>query len=407
MQMSFQSLGLSAELLQAINEEGYTEPTPIQQEAIPLGLAGRDVVGSAQTGTGKTAAFLLPILQRLNAGPRGAIRALVLVPTRELAEQVLESAKAYGRHTAVQAAAVYGGVGMEPQTRALRRGVDIVVATPGRLLDHMGRGHFDASQLEFLVLDEADRMLDMGFAPDVHRILDALPTKRQTMFFSATISADVDRLARKALKQHAAVEIGKRAQAADGIQHLLVAVDKAKKRDVLARMLDEIPEGRILVFTRTKYGADKLARHLRTDGYDVAALHGGKTQGARNEALDGFRDGSTRVLVATDLAARGVDVDDIVIVVNYDVPADPEVYVHRVGRTARAGARGLALTLMSPDEWALMHEVEKLLGRALPRETVPGFEPAVAPVQPRERVEPRKRLGPSVRARVGGARRRR
>ncbi|HXQ29137.1 MAG TPA: DEAD/DEAH box helicase [Gemmatimonadales bacterium] len=404
MTVSFHTLGLSPELIQAVEEEGYETPTPIQEQAIPLALAGRDVVGSAQTGTGKTAAFLLPILQRLGGRPRGKVRALVLVPTRELAEQVLESARTYGRHTGLEAAAVYGGVGMEQQTQALRRGVAIVIATPGRLLDHIGRGHFDPSELEVLVLDEADRMLDMGFAPDVNRILETLPERRQTLLFSATISADVDRLARRALQQHAAVEIGRRAQAADGVAHMLVAVDKTVKRDLLARMLTEITEGRILVFTRTKYGADRLTRHLRHEGHDAIALHGDKTQGARNAALDGFRDGTTRVLVATDLAARGVDVDDIAIVVNYDVPADPEVYVHRVGRTARAGARGLALTLMSPDEWLLMVDIEKLIGRALLRETVPGFEPTMAPIQPREQAAVRP-SGPSVRPRLGRGRR--
>jgi ATP-dependent RNA helicase RhlE len=406
MTVSFQSLGLVPELLRAVEEEGYAVPTPIQEQAIPLALAGRDVVGSAQTGTGKTAAFILPILQRLRERPRGAVRALVLVPTRELAEQVLESARAYGRHTGVEAAAVYGGVGMEPQTQALRRGAPIVIATPGRLLDHIGRGHFDPSQIEVLVLDEADRMLDMGFAPDVNRILEILPERRQTLLFSATISADVDRLARRALQQHAAVEIGRRAQTADGVAHMLVAVDKTVKRDLLARMLTEVTEGRVLVFTRTKHGADRLTRHLRHEGHDVVALHGDKTQGARNAALDGFKEGTTRVLVATDLAARGVDVDDIAIVVNYDVPADPEVYVHRVGRTARAGAKGLALTLMSPDEWLLMLDVEKLIGRILERETVPGFEPSVAPIQPRDRVAPVRPSGPSVRPRTGRARQR-
>ncbi|MDH3498431.1 MAG: DEAD/DEAH box helicase, partial [Gemmatimonadota bacterium] len=255
--MPFASLGLAPELLQAVAACGYDEPTPIQLEAIPLGLAGRDVVGSAQTGTGKTAAFLLPIIQRLSGGTRG-LRALILVPTRELAEQVLESARAYGRYSGLQAAAVYGGVGMEPQTRALRTGADIVVATPGRLLDHMGRGHVDYSRIEVLVLDEADRMLDMGFAPDVNRILGALPKARQTMLFSATISHDVDRLAHRAMNGHAAVEIGRRAETAEGVEHLLVAVDKPEKRRLLAKMLDEVPPGRTLVFTRTKYGADKL-----------------------------------------------------------------------------------------------------------------------------------------------------
>ena len=404
--MPFASLGLAPELLQAVAACGYDEPTPIQLEAIPLGLAGRDVVGSAQTGTGKTAAFLLPIIQRLSGGTRG-LRALILVPTRELAEQVLESARAYGRYSGLQAAAVYGGVGMEPQTRALRTGADIVVATPGRLLDHMGRGHVDYSRIEVLVLDEADRMLDMGFAPDVNRILGALPKARQTMLFSATISHDVDRLAHRAMNGHAAVEIGRRAETAEGVEHLLVAVDKPEKRRLLAKMLDEVPPGRTLVFTRTKYGADKLAHHLRREGKNAAALHGDKTQSARSAALERFKAGRTQVLVATDVAARGIDVDDILMVVNFDVPMDPEVYIHRVGRTARAGAQGLALTLMSPDEWLMMRDVEKLLGRTFTREIVPGFEPALAPIQPTERAAAPKRNGPSVRGRRGGARSRR
>jgi ATP-dependent RNA helicase RhlE len=295
---------------------------------------------------------------------------------------------------------------MESQTRALRNGVDIVIATPGRLLDHMGRGHVDGSKLEILVLDEADRMLDMGFARDVHRILDSLPSGRQTLFFSATITVDVDRLARRALNDHAAVEIGRRAEAAEGVKHVLVAVDRARKRSVLAKMLEELPEGRTLVFTRTKFGADKLAHHLRRGGNDAAAIHGGKTQISRNKALERFKKGKTRILVATDVAARGIDVHDIVMVVNYDVPNEPEIYVHRVGRTARAGAHGVALTLMSPDEWLMMRDVEKLMGRTFPREVVPGFEPAVAPVQPGERVRMPKRQGRSVLARRGGARRR-
>ncbi len=406
--MSFESLGLAPELLRAVEEEGYTQPTPIQTEAIPFALEGRDLVGSAQTGTGKTAAFLLPILQRLANGPLGTLRALVLVPTRELAEQVVTSARAYGRHSKVTSTAVYGGVGMDPQIRALRQGVDIVIATPGRLLDHMRRGRVDTSKLEVLVLDEADRMLDMGFAPDVNRILETLPTKRQTLFFSATISTDVDRLARRALQDHAAVEIGRRAEAADGLEHILVAVDRSEKRGALAKMMDAVPDqGRTLVFTRTKYGAEKLALHLRREGMNVTALHGGKTQTARTNALDRFRTGKTPVLVATDVAARGIDVDNILMVVNFDVPHDPEVYVHRVGRTARAGGHGVALTLMSPDEWFLMRDVEKLMGRTFPREVVPGFEPDVEPVQPSDRFDKPKKQGRSVMLRRGGGTRRR
>ncbi len=402
--MSFQSLGLIPELVRAVDECGYAVPTPIQQESIPMGLEGRDLVGSAQTGTGKTAAFLLPILQRLAGGPNGVLRALILVPTRELAEQVWDSAKAYGRYTKLKSVAVYGGVGMEPQTRALAKGVDIVIATPGRLLDHMNRGHVDSTKLEVLVLDEADRMLDMGFAPDVHRILSSLPKERQTLFFSATISFDVDRLARRATNGHVAVEIGRRAAPAEGVEHILVAVDRATKGDALARMLEEVEQGRTLVFTRTKFGADKLARKLRHVRKDVAAMHGGKPQSVRTKALDGFKSGKIRVLVATDVAARGIDVDNIVMVVNFDVPNDPEIYVHRVGRTARAGGHGVALTLMSPDEWLLMRDVEKLMGFVLTREVVPGFEPKVAPAQPRE--EAPRPTGPSLRPRRGGSRRR-
>ncbi|HEX4600467.1 MAG TPA: DEAD/DEAH box helicase [Gemmatimonadales bacterium] len=406
--MSFNALGLAPELVRAVAEEGYERPTPIQLEAIPLALAGRDLIGSAQTGTGKTAAFMLPILQRLasEATRDHTLRALILVPTRELAEQVLQSARTYGRHLQVSAAAVYGGVGMEPQTRALKHGADIVVATPGRLLDHMERGHVDFSALEVLVLDEADRMLDMGFAPDVRRILQALPERRQTMLFSATISPEVDALARRALDGHASVEIGRRAQPADGIEHVVVAVDKLQKRGVLARILQAKPAGQTLVFTRTKYGADKLVTFLRREGIAAHAIHGDKAQSHRQRTLDQFRSGAADVLVATDIAARGIDVDGIRMVVNFDVPTDPEVYVHRVGRTARAGARGLALTLLSPDEWLLMGDIEKLVGQTFPREVIPGFEPSVAPFQPRavplEVVRPAR----SVRARVGGRRRR-
>jgi ATP-dependent RNA helicase RhlE len=409
--MSFVSLGLVPELLRAVADEGYERPTPVQQEAIPLALAGRDLIGSAQTGTGKTAAFLLPTLQRLaragtNGGRRG-VRALVLVPTRELAEQVTESARAYGRHLDVSAAAVYGGVAMEPQTRALRRGVDIVVATPGRLLDHMERGYADFSHLEVLVLDEADRMLDMGFAPDVRRILRVLPTERQTMLFSATISAEVDALARRALDGHASVEIGRRAQPAAGVEHVIVAVDKLQKRAALAAILRAKPPGQTLVFTRTKYGADKVGTFLRREGIAAHVIHGDKAQSARRRTLDAFRSGAADVLVATDIAARGIDVDGIRMVVNVDVPTDPEVYVHRVGRTARAEARGLALTLLSPDEWLLMADIEKLIGKTFPREVIPGFEPSTAPLQPKAAASDAKpRTGPSVRTRAGARRRR-
>ncbi|PYP17845.1 MAG: RNA helicase [Gemmatimonadetes bacterium] len=403
--MPFAALGLAPELVRAVADEGYAHPTPIQSEAIPLALAGRDLIGSAQTGTGKTAAFVLPILQRLSAGKRGVLRALILVPTRELAEQVAASIRAYGRHTHLTGAAVYGGVGMEPQTRALKHGADIVVATPGRLLDHMERGHVNFTQLEVLVLDEADRMLDMGFAPDVRRILSALPEERQTMLFSATISPEVDALARRALNGHASVEIGRRAQAAEGIEHVIVAVDKLQKRGALGAILKAKPTGQTLIFTRTKYGADKLVTFLKREGIAANALHGDKAQSHRTRTLDQFRNGTAEILVATDIAARGIDVDGIRMVVNFDVPTDPEVYVHRVGRTARAGARGLALTLISPDEWLLMADVERLIGQNFPREVIPGFEPSVPPLQPRLAIGEAPRPERSLRPRRGGRRR--
>jgi ATP-dependent RNA helicase RhlE len=402
--MPFSSLGLRPELARAVAEEGYDIPTPIQRDTIPLALAGRDVVGSAQTGTGKTAAFLLPILHRLSQTSGHGLRALILVPTRELAEQVLERAVAYGRHVGLRAAAIYGGVGMEPQTKALSRGLDLVVATPGRFLDHMGRGHLDLRRVETLVLDEADRMLDMGFAPDVRRILDALPAERQTLLFSATISHDVDRLAQRALRDPAAVEVARRAAPAAGIEHGIVAVDKANKKDALAKLLQLDVVHRALIFTRTKYGADKLARNLNRDGLKVGALHGDKAQSARLRTLEDFRQGRVRILVATDVAARGIDVDAIDMVVNYDVPTDPEVYVHRVGRTARAGAQGLALTLMAPDEWFLVAEIEKLIGQTFPRETLPGFEPSVAPPEPM--LAAKRASVPGIRGRRGMTRRR-
>ena len=406
MQATFKTLGLGPEILRALERCGYCDPTPIQQQAIPAVLAGRDVVGSAQTGTGKTAAFLLPILQRLAGGRRGKLRALVLVPTRELAQQVLRNAEAYGRHLDLTSTAIYGGVGMEPQTRALARGVDVVIATPGRLIDHIERGHVASDALEVLVLDEADRMLDMGFAPAVNRIIETLPARHQTLFFSATVTGDVDRLAARLLNDPVAVDIGQRAVAADGVKHVLVAVDREQKSSVLAKMLAEVPEGRALVFTRTKYGADKVGRHLRREGNNVAVLHGGKTQSVRTRTLDRFRRGEIRVLVATDVAARGIDVLDIAMVVNYDVPTNPEIYVHRVGRTARAGARGVALTLMALHECIAMRDVERYMGRTLIRETVPGFEPAIPPIQPKERPAARP-AGRSMGPRRGGARRRR
>jgi ATP-dependent RNA helicase RhlE len=407
--MPFSALGLVPELARAVADEGYTQPTPIQIEAIPLALSGRDVIGSAQTGTGKTAAFVLPILQRLGAADRKGpgIRTLILVPTRELALQVYESTRAYGRYTKISSAAVFGGVAMEDQTRALKRGVDIVVATPGRLLDHMERGHVKFTGLEIVVLDEADRMLDMGFAPDVNRILDALPEKRQTMLFSATISPDVERLAHRAMDGHASVEIGRRATPAEGVEHVVIAVDRESKQALLAKLLGVELDMRCLVFTRTKYGADKVVRQLKRDGIHAEAMHGDKSQSIRTRTLDAYRSRELRVLVATDVAARGIDVDGIDMVLNYDVPADPEIYVHRVGRTARAGHQGLAVTLVSPHEWLLMADIEKLIGRIFPREIVPGFEPSIAPLEPRLAAAAAPKSKNPIRPRAGRARSRR
>jgi ATP-dependent RNA helicase RhlE len=383
---TFAELGLRSELLEAVAGEGYIHPTPIQRETIPIALEGRDVVGSAQTGTGKTAAFMLPSLQRLAELPRRVERGprmLVLVPTRELAEQVLERARAYGTGLGMEAAAVYGGIAMGPQEKALRR-VEVIVATPGRFLDHLGRGNVDCAGIEILVLDEADRMLDMGFAPDVFRILDAMPKEKQTLLFSATISHDVDRIAKRAMAGHTSVEIGERASVAEGVEHGIVAVDKMQKRPLLAGLLKVRPEGgRALIFTRTKWGADALAHGLTREGIKAEPMHGDLPQRQRQDTLDRFREGSLQILVATDVAARGIDVDDIEMVVNFDVPDDPEVYVHRVGRTARAGARGLALTLVSPDEWLLIGDIERLINRPIPREVFPGFEPSVAPLPSR------------------------
>ena len=383
--MRFDEFSLDPCILAGVKSAGFTTPTPIQEEAIPVVLRERDLLGLAQTGTGKTAAFLLPIFQRLIQYPTRKVRVLILAPTRELAEQIHQASVDLGQHTGIRSVAIYGGVSKGPQLAALRRGPEIVTACPGRLLDHVNDGNIDLSRVEVLVLDEADTMCDMGFLPDIRRILARLPKRRQTLFFSATVTRDVDRLAARLLDDPVAVDIGPRAVAADGVQHILVAVDRERKSSVLAKMLAEVPEGRALVFTRTKYGADKVGRHLRREGNNVAVLHGGKTQAVRTRTLDRFRRGETRVLVATDVAARGIDVLDIDMVVNYDVPTDPEIYVHRVGRTARAGARGLALTLMALHECVAMRDVERYMGRTLVRETVPGFEPAVPPIQPKER----------------------
>jgi len=380
---SFASLGLSAEIVRAVVEEGYTSPTPVQAQAIPAILDGRDVLAGAQTGTGKTAGFTLPLLQRLARSPhrsaRHQVRALILTPTRELAAQVEESVRTYGKHMTLRSTLVYGGVGFTPQVQALRGGVDIVVATPGRLLDHAAQRTVDLRHVEILVLDEADRMLDMGFIHAIRKILTLLPAKRQNLLFSATFSDDIRKLANGLLHQPALVEVARRNSESELVTQRVHPVDQSRKRALLVHLVSSGDWGQVLVFTRTKHGADRLARELCRDGIEATAIHGNKSQGARTKALADFKDGDVRVLVATDIAARGLDIEELPHVVNYDVPNIPEDYVHRIGRTGRAGSLGEAISLVSADEYAYLADIEKLLKRKLQRDTVPGFEPATKP----------------------------
>ncbi len=376
---NFADLGLAPAFLDAVRDAGYTTPTPIQLQAIPVALKGRDLIGLAQTGTGKTAAFTLPILQRLtedpsrNGGPRGP-RALVLAPTRELAAQVDESFAKYGRHTETTAVAVYGGVALDPQERALRRGVDVVIATPGRLLDHLERGTVRFDDLEVLVLDEADRMLDMGFAPQINRVVAQIPRYRQTMLFSATMLPEVEALARKYLRRPVVVQVGRRSEAANTVTHAVYPVPRDRKSALLVELLSHADMDSVLVFTRTKHGADRLVRQLERAGLPATAMHADKTQSQRTRALEGFREGKIRVLVATDIAQRGLDISGISHVINYDVPQQPEDYVHRIGRTGRALQTGDAYTFMSADEIAMVRTIERLIGQPIPRISVPGYD---------------------------------
>jgi ATP-dependent RNA helicase RhlE len=388
--MSFDVLGLSPELLRAVADQGYTEPTPVQREAIPLVLAGRDLLAGAQTGTGKTAAFVLPILQRLTdshpviTGPtsrdrrdatRPPVRVLVLTPTRELALQVEESVRTYGAHRRVRSAAIYGGVGFDPQVRALRAGPAIVVATPGRLLDHVSQRTIDLSQVEVLVLDEADRMLDMGFIRDIRKVLDLLPPQRQNLLFSATFSDEIRRLASGLLDHPATVQVTPRNTPTELVTQVVHPVDRERKRELLSHL---IRSGRIeqaLVFTRTKHGANRLAEQLARDGIAAAAIHGNKSQGQRVRALDDFKAGRAAILVATEVASRGLDIEELPHVVNFELPMVAEDYVHRIGRTGRAGSTGDAISLVCVDEQGLLGEIEALLRKRIPSEVIPGFEP--------------------------------
>ena len=382
--MPFRALGLGPSIHKAIQEAGYTEPTPIQTAAIPLVLAGHDLIGIAQTGTGKTAAFTLPILARLEraAGappPRQRTRVLVIAPTRELVVQIEENVRAYGRHLPFRAATVFGGVGEQPQKQALRAGVDVVIATPGRLLDLMGQGFGDFSGLQFLVLDEAERMLDMGFLPDVRRIVRALPRQRQTLLFSATLSREIEALTHEFLRAPKLVQIGRRANPAETVTQFVYEVSHQAKLDLLTRLLREPGMNMVLVFTRTKHGADKLARRLEEHGFRTATLHSNRSQSQRLRALWYFMWGAVGVLVATDFAARGIDVDGISHVVNYDFPKHPEDYVHRIGRTGRAHAVGDAISFVAPEERGELRSLERFIGRGIVRKHAGGLAAGVPP----------------------------
>ena len=380
--MSFETLGLLPELLRAVREKGYETPTPVQAQSIPLVLSGRDLLAGAQTGTGKTAGFVLPILQILapqastsTSPARHAIRCLILTPTRELCMQVEESVRTYGKYIPLRSTTVFGGVNINPQVKALRAGVEILVATPGRLLDLYGQGAVNFSQLQFLVLDEADRMLDMGFIRDIKKILGLLPTKRQNLLFSATFSDEIRQLVSGILVNPASVDVATRNAAAELVEQLVHPVDRERKRALLSHLIRTQKLEQVLVFTRTKHGANRLSEQLETDGITSSAIHGNKSQPQRIKALSDFKEGKIRVLVATDIAARGLDIDQLPHVVNYELPQVAEDYVHRIGRTGRAGTEGKALSLVCVDEARLLKDIERLLKRPLPAEIVSGFAP--------------------------------
>jgi ATP-dependent RNA helicase RhlE len=384
---SFEGLGLSAALVRAVAEQGYTQPTPIQAQAIPVVLSGRDLLGAAQTGTGKTAAFALPILQKLSARNVAGIRCLVVTPTRELAAQVEQDFRTYGMHSNLKSTIVFGGVGMQPQVDALRRGVDILVATPGRLLDHVGEKTVDLSQVEILVLDEADRMLDMGFIHDIRKILALLPQSRQNLLFSATFPDEIRKLAASFMKSPATVEVARRNTPAELVAQVQHPVDHQRKRELLIHLVKANDWRQVLVFCRTKHGANRLSQQLSRAGVEADAIHGNKAQNHRTRTLKRFKDNELRVLVATDIAARGLDIEALPHVVNFDLPHVAEDYVHRIGRTGRAGAEGEAVALVTPEDRPLMAAIEKLMNRKVEQKIVPGFEPGTPsrePQQPRE-----------------------
>ena len=380
--MTFDSLGLSADLVRMVAEEGYETPTPVQAEAIPHVLAGRDVLAAAQTGTGKTAAFVLPILDRLRAHAntsfspaRHPVRSLILVPTRELAMQVDESVHTYGRTVPLRPTVVYGGVPMEPQIKALRDGVEILVATPGRLLDLVGQRVANLGMVEILVLDEADRMLDMGFLPDIQRILQLLPARRQNLMFSATFSDEIRRLSKGILRDPVTVEVAPRNTAAEAVRQLVYPVDRDRKEALLAHLIRRYDLHQVLVFTRTKLAASRRAARLDREGLDAVAIHSDRSQPERTRALEGFKSGEVRVLVATDVAARGLDIEDLPVVVNFELPWNPQDYIHRIGRTGRAGATGEAISLVCIDETDLLRGIQRMLKTAIPWTVEEGFVP--------------------------------
>ncbi len=380
--MTFESLGLAADLLRTVAEEGYQTPTPVQAAAIPHVLAGRDVLAAAQTGTGKTAAFVLPILDRLRphantsfSPARHPVRALILVPTRELAMQVDESVHTYGRTVPLRSTVVYGGIPMDPQIKALRGGIEILVATPGRLLDLVGQKVANLGQVEILVLDEADRMLDMGFLPDIQKIIALLPARRQNLMFSATFSDDIRRLSGTILRDPEVVEVAARNQAAEDVKQIVYPVDRDRKEALLAHLIRTYDFRQVLVFTRTKLAASRLAARLDREGLEAVAIHSDRSQPERTKALEGFKTGEIRVLVATDVAARGLDIEDLPVVVNFELPWNPQDYIHRIGRTGRAGATGEAISLVCTDEVDLLRGIQKMLKRAIPWTVEDGFVP--------------------------------
>ena len=412
---TFSDLGLSESIVRAVTEHGYTSPTPIQAQAIPAVIQGGDLLAGAQTGTGKTAGFTLPLLERLlrsklvpkNKTDKRPIRVLVLTPTRELAAQVEESVRTYGKHTPLNSGVIFGGVGINPQIKLLKNGVDVLVATPGRLLDHHQQNTIDLKNIEILVLDEADRMLDMGFIHDIKKVLAILPSKRQNLLFSATFSDDIKALADKLLNNPAMIEVARRNSTVEVIAQKVHPVDRDKKHPMLAHLIKTQNWSQVLVFTRTKHGANKLVEQLARDSINAMAIHGNKSQSARTKALAEFKDGSLTVLVATDIAARGIDIDQLPHVVNYDLPNVPEDYVHRIGRTGRAGATGEAVSLVCVDEFKLLADIEKFIKRQIPQEIIDGFIPdpnaKAQPIQLRSFQQPGQGRGRSNNGRSASA----